>query len=319
MAIVLTAISELNAGIGQITPRRRVLFAPTVSKSPRARKLLVNCVRDLNSIAAGASAADNIRQIVFTAAKDVGPDFATEVSCCASILCDLRMHGWDLILEGTDIFAVEPAAAKDPGKRKSQVRDVLLIERDFQLAEPPIRRFIQGMERPRLRGGEWKSVFSLMRDGRDLAIELEAAVEESIGEQRLDRLRNCIDPYLQIIEADEKCEFTGLRLMDIWRYFRLTWSIPYNSAPGRKVYALVRDRAAKNHPIVGIGALGSAIVQLRDRDRWIGWTSDQILAAMRESPNDKWSRWVASSLSSLIDSVRSSDVCRAARISAKQM
>ena len=319
MAITLKAISESNASMGRPSPRRRVLFAPTVAKFPKAKKLMLDCVRDLISVAAGASATSNVRQRVFNLAKGLGPDFATEVSCCASILCDLRMHGWDLMLEGTEIFAVEAAAAEDPGKRKSQVRDVLLIERDIQLAESPVRRFIQAMERPRIRGGEWKSVFSLMRDGRDLAIELEAALEEPIGEQRLDRLRTCIDPYLQIIEAHEKCEFTGLRLMDIWRYFRYTWSIPYNSTPGRKVFALVRDRAAKNHPIIGIGALGSAIVQLGDRDRWIGWTSDQVLAAMRESPNDKWSRWVASSLSTLIGSVRSSDVCRKAGIGAKQL
>ena len=81
-----------------------------------------------------------------------------------------------------------------------------------------------------------------------------------------------VDPYLQVVESGERCEWTGLRMMDVWRYFRHTWSNQYLSTPGRSMAVLVRDRAAENHPVIGIAALGSAIVQLGHRDRacWAG-------------------------------------------------
>lgn len=36
---------------------------------------------------------------------------------------------------------------------------------------------------------------------------------------------------------------------------------------------LVRDAAAANHPVMGIAALGSAVVQQTVRDEWIGLDS----------------------------------------------
>ena len=41
---------------------------------------------------------------------------------------------------------------------------------------------------------------------------------------------------------------------------------------------LVRDRAADCHPVIGIAALSSAIVQMDQRDRWIGWRPQDVLA-----------------------------------------
>ncbi len=41
---------------------------------------------------------------------------------------------------------------------------------------------------------------------------------------------------------------------------------------------LVRDRAAPFHPVIGIAALGSAIVQIKERDDWIGWQSQAFVA-----------------------------------------
>ena len=46
---------------------------------------------------------------------------------------------------------------------------------------------------------------------------------------------------LQLVEADKRCELTGVKLADIWRYFRFTWSLPYNTSPGRNLYFLIRD------------------------------------------------------------------------------
>jgi hypothetical protein len=80
------------------------------------------------------------------------------------------------------------------------------------------------MERNRIFDGKFTSIFSLMRDGRELANGLrKARAHESTG--RADVLESMIDPYVEFVSSeDAACQFTGLRLMDIWRYFRHTWT-----------------------------------------------------------------------------------------------
>ena len=58
---------------------------------------------------------------------------------------------------------------------------------------------------------------------------------------------------------------TGIRLQDIWRYSRLQWSIPYQPTPGRNLHYLIRDEAGSNRPIIGVAALGNAILGLNQR------------------------------------------------------
>lgn len=60
-------------------------------------------------------------------------------------------------------------------EEKARVRRAHLIERDAQLGQASVRAFVSEMERRRLWRGEWHSVFSLMRDGSELAAELSAA------------------------------------------------------------------------------------------------------------------------------------------------
>ena len=43
----------------------------------------------------------------------------------------------------------------------------------------------------------------------------------------------------------------------------------------------IRDAAAKYHPIIGIAALTSPVVQLRERDKWIGWSPELFTARVQ--------------------------------------
>ena len=227
---------------------------------------------------------------------------------CAHVLCDLRAQGWLLQVSRGGIAACPaPRAEGAVADEKSRLRAAHLVERDAQLRQAPVRRFIREMERRRLYHGKWCSVFSLMRDGRALAAALQAAAACTAGPERQRRLRTAVAPYVQVVEPGRTCEFTGLRLTDIWRYFRHTWTTTYQSTPGRKLFFLVRDRAADNHPVVGIGALGSAIVQLSVRDAWIGWTGPAFLAQLRQAPDARWAKWLARSLTSLIASIAIDD------------
>jgi hypothetical protein len=127
-----------------------------------------------------------------------------------------------------------------------------MLRRDEQLGSPSVRRFIADMERPREFNGKFVSIFSLMRDGSELAEKLRDLRQEppaDIGEWQ-----GVIDPYVQVVVNGARCSQTGLRLMDIWRYFRHTWTNHYVSTPGRTMLILVRDRAVPFHPVIGIAA-----------------------------------------------------------------
>ena len=149
---------------------------------------------------------------------------------------------------------------------------------------------------------------SLMRDGRELAETMRVVAALPTGAERLRALRRAIDPYIEVADSGSVCAFTGLRLVDVWRYFRHTWSTAYFSTPGRRMLFLVRDRAARNHPVIGIGALGSAIIQLAPRDVWIGWTAEQLWAHLRDRPTVKWARWLEDSIKRLIEGIYAKDL-----------
>jgi hypothetical protein len=55
---------------------------------------------------------------------------------------------------------------------------------------------------------------------------------------------------------------------------------------------LVRDAAAPNHPVIGIAALGSSVVQQQLRDRWIGWDAESFVERLAREPSTKLGRWL---------------------------
>ena len=127
-----------------------------------------------------------------------------------------------------------------------------------------------------------------MRDGRELAEKLATVCQEPSQAKQSELLRTVISPYIQAVEPDAVCPVTGLKLMDIWRYFRHTWVSTYKSLPGRSMMILVRDAASPCHPVIGIAALGSSMAQQTLRDEWIGWDSDAFLKSLTEKPTGKW-------------------------------
>jgi hypothetical protein len=217
------------------------------------------------------------------------------LAAAAHVLSDLVGQGWEVGVTATGQVDVSaPTEAQDPGAEKTRVRRQELLKRDEQLLLPSVRHFITGMEAPREFGGKFVSIFSLMRDGQELRAALAEVVDRVDADP--DILRTVIDPYVQTVSSSERCIHTGLRLGDVWRYFRHTWSNQYTSTPGRTMGLLVRDRAAPFHPVIGIAALGSAIVQIKERDEWIGWQPKTFLATLSDNPTLRVARWVVERL-----------------------
>lgn len=217
----------------------------------------------------------------------------TALRAALYVLNDLARQRWSIrVTEGGDVEVKRPAGdLRDPRREKARIKAQEIVKRDEQLREPATRRFIKGMEKKSVHDGHFVSIFSLMRDGRELANSLRAT-RSLTGDERVRALRDVISPYLQFVNEAEYCEYTGLRLQDIWRYFRHTWTNQYTSTPGRSMAFLVRDRARRYHPVIGIGSLGSPIVQISERDAWIGWQPETFMEFVSESPSADLGSWL---------------------------
>lgn len=200
------------------------------------------------------------------------------------VLNDLIGQGWRLRPSSGGIELTPPEAHSGRPQERSEVkarlRTSLVAARDEQLSDPGVQRFIFDMERPRWFKGRQISVQNLFVSPNLMAHDLERrmAAPPSKRDGLLDR---AVQPYLQLATEDPD-EHTGLRLMDIWRYARYTWSLPYNTTPGRRMQYLVRDAARDLHPLVGIGALGSSMVQISPRDLEIGWDTRAVQRLRRK-------------------------------------
>lgn len=245
--------------------------------------------------------------------------FVAEVSSCRScdrqallaaglVISDLATQGWTIRVCSECIEVKPPDPVIDPLAEKARIRRQELVKRNAQLRKPSVQRFLESMECQRFHNGGYVSIYSLMRDGRDLAEGLRKA-RMLLNDDWTDALSKFVDPYLQFVTSqNEVCEFTGLRLMDVWRYFRHTWTNQYTSVPGRTMVFLVRDRAASNHPVMGIGAVSSPIMQIQKRDSWIGWQPDNFLDRVRTAPTRELAKWLVDTLDTAIEEIYIADL-----------
>ncbi len=226
-----------------------------------------------------------------------------------SIVLDMLGLGWTIEIKNKKVFVVSPTNGKNSAtEAKEMVRKSHLVERDAQLQQDSVREFIRRMETRRLTSTGWHSIFSLMRDGGDLAQKLENLTKAKCEDEKLEVVESVIQPYLQFIDDDPICPYTGLDLRDVWRYYRHTWINAYQPVPGRSMLILVRDAAAPNHPIIGIAALGSSIARQKIRDEWIEWDEEFLLKKIIANPSKRYAKWLLKSLERLISDVYMDDL-----------
>jgi uncharacterized protein DUF4338 len=252
---------------------------------------------------------DDARAAFAERARASRPSDRQALVAAGLVLGDLAMQAWRIRIRGGVVGVRAPSRLRhDRLAEKARVRRQELVKRNAQLRQAAVQKFLRSMERSRLVNGEFRSIFSLMRDGRELAGQLRGA-REHISNGWADALARVTDPYLEFVSSDEvTCSFTGMRLMDIWRYFRHTWTNQYTSVPGRTMMFLVRDRAASLHPIVGIGALSSPVMQIRDRDKWIGWHPETFLTRVKERPTRALAQWLVKVIDAAIGEIYVDDL-----------
>ena len=245
-------------------------FSPKLDDDGAGHSNLVSAVRNpalavsqLQQVAQ-FNKTDNIKQM--------------RVRAAALVLRDLLCMGWEAKTERGGIY-VRPGSAGDVDHNKSAIRRQLEFGRNDQLAEPATRRFILSLERPG-RFSSCRPITDLIVDGRRFAAQLEPIARLPRAERTVPLAAVC-QPYLQLVEGDQRDEHSGIRLMDIWRYFRHNWATRYRSSPGRNLFYLIRDAAQPFHPVMGITALGNAVMQLGPRDVQLGWTVEGLKARIK--------------------------------------
>lgn len=233
-------------------------------------------------------------------AADLGDLYAQPtLAAAARTAIDLVNQGWTVQIDKFGPLFSPPATQGNRSTEKERIRAQEHLRRDEQLRKPSVRRFVQKMEQAHQLGSELVSIFDLIRDGRELATALESVPSG----------RDAIKPYVQVVD-DSTCALTGFKLHDIWRYFRHTWSNAYSTVPGRSMPILVRDAATPRHTVIGIAAISSAVVQIAERDTWIGWETDEFLQGLRVEPTAKTARWVAGRIQGQQDEIYMEDLFR---------
>lgn len=194
------------------------------------------------------------------------------------VLRDLLRVGWAPRLEA-GVFEIAPPnheAKLELESRddfKGRIRAMMGPARLSKLLEA--REFILRMEKPSKNGTPRLPISSLIADGEHLANDLAALLDLPQPEIEA-KLEHVVSPYLQLVSEGARCEFTGHRLGDIWRYFRFYWATPPENTPGRTLLYLVRDAARPNHPIIGIASLENSPLRLSARDDYLGWTKESF-------------------------------------------
>ncbi len=90
--------------------------------------------------------------------------------------------------------------------------------------------------------------------------------------------RSYLASGIQVLNAEIRpsIEICNSQLQnDLFRYFRYHWSSPSSEYVGRRIRVLIRDESIQGRPIIGIAALGSSIIHIPERDKWIGWSKEQ--------------------------------------------
>jgi hypothetical protein len=211
------------------------------------------------------------------------------------LLDDLSLSGWTGNFKNNHLELSKKT--EESIESKDKIREVHKQYRNIQLCDPAVRRFIKSLNAVKYVKGRKVSIKNLICDGKELVDRLESAKDKN------ENSNIPIQPYIQEASTSETCPYTGFFLSDIWRYFRHTWSTEYRSIPGRKINLIIRDAAAEFHPVIGIIALTSPVLNLNVRDEALGLSIKRIEEHFKTLPTVRACEELQSILGKAIDDI----------------
>ncbi len=210
-----------------------------------------------------------------SAGPAVSPSIRSRV--LGSVLMDLARSGWCVSVEEGQIYVAAPTWSADASgmspddvrAEKDRARAAMAARVQEEIESERNRRFVLRMESPRATEHGLRSVLSLLADGPRLASALR------------ERGADAVQPILCPVDGDAgRDPETGLLFTDIFRYFRLFWSFPMSSPPGRSLSYLVRDAGQPGSPVCGLLCVASPVPRLSVRDAALGWTPSWLEAVV---------------------------------------
>jgi hypothetical protein len=238
---------------------------------------------------------------------------------CWLLLRDLQRIGWNLhwrnntLLLGKPELATKPQSPDEIVAQKKAIQNAMGFARKDRIRQ--YSEFISRMLTPSSNGLAKHSIIDLVACGADIAHDLNKAARARRADRRLELLRASVKPYLQLVTENERCKFTGHRLSDIWRFFRLTWSNPPETTPGRTLLYLVRDAARPFNPVMGIFSLENAALRISCRDHYLGWTAESFVEQIESAGQSvqtvrKQFEFLIASLDRGIEDIDTRGLCR---------
>ena len=282
------------------------LINPLRILNKEQKETLKNFIKDLDSLDMEGLDHEESFVLLKKIEKEISDSQDLKLQSILMLVIDFVRVGWKVKQTQKGLFILKSEDEENLDLKKELFRKRYSFQRFNQLSQDSIRKFISNMERVKNINGKSVSVLSLMRDGEDLSEKL----EKSLLSDNIKLIPEIIDPYIEPVGdiSDKKiCKHTGLKLSDIYRYFRYTWITPSHSVPGRSMKFLVRDAGAENHPIIGIYALSSAAPQLKKRDNSIGWSNEAILQRLKSSNSKLTIRLIIKQIEEMIQSIRVDD------------
>lgn len=256
---------------------RRSVYFPISVGHPSLSRQVLSIAADLavgDTLSAERRASSLVRSAAQTEWQHEQPGSGGRIApylraqALARILIDLSNNSWSVAVEDGQVYLRAPSwggtarmSVDDLKREKERSRQSLVARVQEQLERPTTRAFIAEQERLHFGNGASRSILSLIADGPALA--------DSIRREGVTAVR----PYLQVADADAGRDVhTGLKLWDVFRYFRYYWSFPYESTPGRTLPFLIRDAGQPAHPVCGLICIASPIPKLTARDSALGWS-----------------------------------------------
>ncbi len=217
-----------------------------------------------------------------------GESWALDLRATALVVADLLDQGWTVTPADNRIHLAPPgmrSSRETVEEAKTRLRRSLKIGQERQLNDPSVSRFLHRYSYPAMNNKIRSSALDLVDDGPALAVLL-APIGLLPDDQARAQLKAIIDPVIEVCDDTARDDITGIRLLDIWRYFRHTWSLEYRSIPGRQLPLLIRNAARPGRPVMGIAMLASPVLRTKPRDNWLGWTPEPFVARLRSG---EWS------------------------------